>query len=180
MPGAGKTTIGKLLARRLDLKFADVDEAIEQLAGDSITTLFERQGEVEFRERESRALAELVAGGPSVVATGGGSILSPSNRALLVRTTVPVYLFATVDELWRRVRTNSKRPLLRVQDPFARLCEMFDQRHPLYCDVATITVETRNAPAQLVANQIVRQLVLRGSPASSRGSTVTDPKRPTP
>lgn len=162
MPGGGKSSIGKLLAGRLAAKFFDVDVAIERSAGCTIASLFEREGEAAFRKREADALRDLVRDGPAVVSTGGGVVLSPANRELLRNDTVPVYLFAPPAELWRRVRKNSRRPLLQVADPYARLCELFEQRHPLYSEVATIIVETGRPPMHSVVDDIVVQLSRAG------------------
>lgn len=162
MPGGGKSTIGKLLAKRLDLPFADADSIVEQNAGCSIASLFEHEGEAGFRKREANILKQLVERGPGVVATGGGVVLDPANRALLRDATVPIYLYASPPELWRRVRRNSRRPLLQVADPYKRLCELFDERHPLYGEVAAITVQTGRPPLSAVADAVVTQLVRRG------------------
>jgi shikimate kinase len=172
MPGGGKSSIGKLLAGRLAAKFFDVDVAIERSAGCTIASLFEREGEAAFRKREADALRDLVRGGPAVVSTGGGVVLSPANRELLRNATVPVYLFAPPAELWRRVRKNSRRPLLQVADPYARLCELFEQRHPLYSEVATIVVETGRPPMHSVVDDIVAQLERAGHlpPAAALGA----------
>jgi shikimate kinase len=158
MPGGGKSSIGKLLARRLAADFADVDSAIERSAGYTIAKLFEREGEAAFRRREADALRDLVSGGAAVVSTGGGVVLSAVNRELLRSQTIPVYLFASPAELWRRVRKNSRRPLLQVDDPYARLCELFEQRHRLYSEVATIVVETGRPPMREVVDEIVAKL----------------------
>jgi shikimate kinase len=172
MPGGGKSSIGKLLAGRLAAKFFDVDVAIERSAGCTIASLFEREGEAAFRKREADALRDLVRGGPAVVSTGGGVVLSPANRELLRNATVPVYLFAPPAELWRRVRKNSRRPLLQVADPYARLCELFEQRHPFYSEVATIIVETGRPPMHSVVDDIVAQLERAGHlpPAAALGA----------
>ncbi len=158
MPGGGKSTVGKLLAQRLGVSFADCDLAIEHRAGCAIGTLFEREGEAAFRDLEADMLRELIEKGTGVIATGGGSILRPANRALLRERTVPVYLHATLDELWRRVRRNNRRPLLRVSDPRARLQALYDERHPLYTEVAAFRVETGRPPLSAVVDAIVMRL----------------------
>jgi shikimate kinase len=176
MPGGGKSSIGKLLARRLAANFVDVDAAIERSAGCTIARLFEREGEAAFRKREADALRDLVRGGPAVVSTGGGVVLSPANRELLRDDTVPVYLFAPPADLWRRIRKNSRRPLLQVADPYARLCELFEQRHSLYTEVATIVVETGRAPMQAVVDDIVVELE-RASILAPEAAAGADPYR---
>jgi len=175
MPGGGKSTIGKLLAKRLDLPFADADSIVEQSAGCSIASLFEREGEAGFRKREASVLRELVERGPGVVATGGGVVLDPANRALLRDASVPIYLYASPPELWRRVRRNSRRPLLQVDDPYKRLCELFDVRHPFYGEVASITVPTGRPPMSAVADAVVTQLVQRGIIASTEADPSARP-----
>jgi shikimate kinase len=158
MPGGGKSTVGKLLAKRIALNFVDVDTAIERAAGCSIATLFDGEGEAAFRRREAETLSSLVHAGPAVIATGGGAVLNPSSRELLRSETLPIYLFAPPAELWRRVRKSSRRPLLQVADPYARLCELFEQRHCLYCDVAAFTVETGRASIRSAAEDIMAAL----------------------
>lgn len=158
MPGGGKSTVGRLLARRLGVPFEDVDEVIERRAGASVAALFQQAGEVAFRDRESGVLRELLSAGPMVVATGGGSVLRAENRALMRSATVPVYLHASLPELWRRVRRNSRRPLLQVADPRARLEDMLAERHPLYCEVAMLTVETGEPSMAAVVDDIVAKL----------------------
>ena len=158
MPGGGKSTVGKLLARRLGVSFADSDDAIERRTGRTIGALFEREGEVAFRDIEADVLAELIRYGTGVIATGGGSILRPANRAMLRELTVPVYLHATLDELWRRVKRNNRRPLLRVSDPRARLQALYEERHPLYGEVAAFCVETGQPPLAAVVDAIVTRL----------------------
>ena len=158
MPGGGKSTVGKLLAQRLGVSFADSDDAIERRTGRAIGALFEQQGEASFRDLESDVLAELIQGGTGVIATGGGSILRPANRDMLRELTVPIYLHATLDELWRRVRRNNRRPLLRVSDPRARLEALYEERHPLYSEVAAFSVETGKPPLAEVVDAIVARL----------------------
>lgn len=162
MPGGGKSTVGKLLAQRLGVSFADCDVVIEHRAGCAIGTLFEREGEAAFRDLEADVLSDLIERGTGVIATGGGSILRPANRALLRQRTLPVYLHATLDELWRRVRRNNRRPLLRVSDPRARLQALYDERHPMYTEVAAFQVETGRPPLSAVIDAIVTRLDCTG------------------
>ena len=158
MPGGGKSTVGKLLAQRLGVSFADSDDAIERRTGRTIGALFELEGEASFRDLESDVLEELIRSGTGVIATGGGSILRPENREMLRERTIPVYLHATLDELWRRVRRNNRRPLLRVVDPRARLQALYEERHPLYSEVAAFSVETGKPPLAAVVDAIVTRL----------------------
>jgi shikimate kinase len=164
MPGGGKSTIGKLLAKRLALSFVDLDAAIERDAGCTIATIFDHEGEPAFRRREADALRRLVLAAPAVIATGGGAVLSPASRELLRSQTLPIYLFAPPAELWRRVgKNNSRRPLLQVTDPYARLRELFEQRHCLYCEVAAVTVETGRTYVPSAVEEILRQLQPTGA-----------------
>ena len=173
MPGGGKSTVGRLLAKRLGWAFADVDQSIEDRSGCTVTELFEQRGEPAFRDFEAGLLAELIQQGPSVVATGGGSILRAESRELLKAATVPVYLHAPLDQLWRRVRRNSRRPLLEVSDPFGRLQQLLVERHPLYCEVAQFTVETGSPSMAAVVDSIVAQLQSIGIPPTADGHSST-------
>jgi shikimate kinase len=158
MPGGGKSTVGKLLARRLGVSFADSDDSIERRTGLAIGALFEREGEAAFRDLETEVLEELIRAGTGVIATGGGSVLRPGNQAMLRELTTPIYLHATLDELWRRVKRNNRRPLLRVEDPRARLETLYKERHPLYAGIAAFTVETGKPPLSAVVDAIVMRL----------------------
>ena len=158
MPGGGKSTVGRLLARRLEVSFIDVDDAIERRYAASVSALFAARGEDAFRDIEADVLAESTIGGAAVVATGGGAVVRERNRALLREATIPVYLHASLPELWRRVRRNSRRPLLQVSDPRARLAQLFEERHPLYCETARIVVETGEPPMSRVVDEIVARL----------------------
>ena len=177
MPGGGKSTIGKLLARRLELNFVDVDATIERESGCTIADLFGQEGEPAFRQHEADALSRLVRTGPSVIATGGGAVLSGASRELLRSETFPVYLFAPPAELWRRVRKNSRRPLLRVADPYARLCELFEQRHGLYCEVAALTVETGRSSLRSAVEDILARLQRSGRVVDAEASQTAGPGR---
>lgn len=181
MPGGGKTTVGRLLAKRLGWAFADVDQSIEDRSGCTVTEFFEQRGESAFRDFEADLLAELIGQGPSVVATGGGSILRADSRELLKSATVPVYLYAPLDQLWRRVGRNSRRPLLQVGDPFGRLQQLLVERHPLYCEVAQFTVETGPPSTASVVDSIVAQLQSIGMvpTAEGRSSTSVPPEQAT-
>ena len=161
MPGGGKSSIGRLLSKRLGVDFFDLDLEIERVAGRSVSALFHDEGEARFRELETEVLGQFVARDGGVLATGGGAVLMAVNRDLLRTRTIPVYLFARPAELWRRVRRNSRRPLLQVADPFAKLSELFEQRHPLYRDVARFTVETGRLPMRRIAEEIAGRLLRR-------------------
>ena len=168
MPGGGKSTVGRHLARRLDVPFVDTDAEIERRLGCPIRTFFEQEGEDRFRDVESSMLADLLASTHGVIATGGGIVLRPENRDLLLAHTNCIYLRSTPEELFRRLRHDSKRPLLQVADPLARLREMYATRHPLYRKAAHFVVETGRPSVNTLVNMILMQLELAGvvDPAS--------------
>ncbi len=156
--GAGKTTIGKALARRLHLPFRDSDHEIELRTGAAITLIFELEGEAGFRAREAMMLAELVKRGPLVLATGGGAVLDPANRALLKQHGRVIYLHAPVEHLLKRTASSRHRPLLHTPDPRARLEELLRVRDPLYRETADIVVETGGRGANSVVEEIITRL----------------------
>jgi len=160
MPGSGKTTVGRHLARRLDLPFVDMDQRLEQRLGSSIRTYFEQCGEEAFRDHEQALLAELAQEpGPMVLSTGGGAVLREANRAALRRGFDQVlYLRATPEDILRRVRHDQNRPLLQVADPLARLRELYRVRDPLYREVAHHVVETGRPTVQGLVNMAAMQL----------------------
>lgn len=167
--GAGKTTVGKLLARRLGKTFSDCDQEIERATGVGIPVIFEIEGEAGFRAREARMLAELVARNHNIVlATGGGAILSPENRKLLAGNGVVVYLRAAPAELWGRTRHDKNRPLLRIADPLARLEALFAERDPLYRSIADIVMDTGSQSLGSLAHGLEQQLMRRQSAAGER------------
>lgn len=149
--GCGKTTVGRQLAKRLGRSFADTDHEIEARTGVRIPTIFEIEGEAGFRRREAQVIAELAAEHDLVLATGGGAILDPANRAALAASGVVIYLNAPPDLLFERTRHDRNRPLLRVADPLAKISELFVVRDPLYREVAHVVVDTvAGGVAQLV------------------------------
>ena len=158
MPGVGKSTVGREIAKRLDLPFADCDKVIERDVGYSIASLFESQGEQAFRDLESRTLVSLVDQGPSVIATGGGTVLRDANRELLRSRTRCVYLQAAPAFLWKRLRRDRRRPLLQVADPKARLYELSDAREPLYRDTATIVLNVESLPFDRIVDSVLARL----------------------
>jgi shikimate kinase len=158
LPGVGKSTVGRRLARRLDLAFVDSDAAIEQRLGMRIRDFFETEGEARFRDAETDVLDELTRAPATVVATGGGVVLRPQNRQVLRERTFCVYLRAHPDALFQRLRRDTKRPLLQVADPAARLRELHQEREPLYRDAAALEVETRGKSLEMIVDAIVFHL----------------------
>jgi len=170
LPGGGKSTVGRLLARQLGLRFVDSDIEIERRLGCSIRTYFEREGEASFRDVEEAVVTEM-AGTPGIVlATGGGSVLRASNRQALKDKSTVVYLHSTPEELIRRLRHDTQRPLLQVKDPLARLRDLQRERDPLYRDAAHFVIETGHPSVSSIVNVIVMQLELAGvvDPGRSR------------
>jgi len=163
MPGGGKSTVGRHVARRLNRVFVDSDAVIERRLGCSIRAFFESNGESRFRDIEQEVLAELVAEKESVLATGGGIVLREGNRKLLRDRSICVYLHSTPDELFRRLRHDTKRPLLQVADPLARLRQMFAERDALYREAAHFVVETGRPSVPTLVNMILMQLELGGA-----------------
>ena len=162
MPGGGKSTVGRHLARRLGEGFLDTDAEVERRTGCSIRTFFEREGEERFREIEAAVLDELIGTGHGVVATGGGIVLRSVNREALRERTACIYLRSTPEELFRRLRHDTKRPLLQVADPLARLRELFSNRDPLYRQAAQFVIETGRPSVPALVNMILMQLELAG------------------
>jgi shikimate kinase len=158
MMGAGKTTVGKLLARRLKRRFIDADHEIERRCGVRIPVIFDIEGEAGFRSREAQIIAELAELDGVVLATGGGAVLAPENRRLLCARGTVVYLRAQPVDLYHRVRHDKNRPLLATADPLARLQELYRQRDPLYLEVADLVVETGRQNVQALASELVAKL----------------------
>jgi len=157
--GAGKTSVGKLLAQRLQKQFFDCDQEIERATGVKIALIFEIEGESGFRAREARMLAELASHKNVVIATGGGAVLSETNRRLLIDSGIVVYLRAAPADLWRRTRHDKQRPLLNTEDRMSRLEELFAQRDPLYREVADIVVDTGSQSLAALAGKLERRLL---------------------
>jgi shikimate kinase len=153
LPGSGKSTVGRQLARRAGLQFFDSDHVIEQRIGCSIREFFEREGEVAFRDLEESVLDELTQGDACVLSTGGGAVLRPANRAHLHDRTTTVYLHSAPEEVFRRLRHDQNRPLLQVADPLLRLKELYLARDVLYRETAHLLIETgRPSVASLVTS----------------------------
>jgi shikimate kinase len=162
LPGSGKTTVGRQLARRLHLPFVDSDHAIENRLGCSVREYFEREGEDRFRDLESEVLADLSHSYQGVLSTGGGSVLRPLNRERLRENGQVFYLRSSPEEVFRRLRNDQNRPLLQVADPQARLRELLEVRDPLYRAAAHYVIETGRPNVAALVNMIVSQLELAG------------------
>ncbi|MRD47146.1 shikimate kinase [Caenimonas koreensis] len=162
MPGSGKSTVGRHLARRLNLPFNDSDHVIEQRIGCSIREYFAREGETAFRDLESRVIAELAGASTGVLATGGGTVLREENRQRLRAGGPVIYLRSTPEAIWRRVRNDHKRPLLQVADPMAKLRELHAERDPLYMQAAHFIIETGRPTVPALVGKILMQLELAG------------------
>jgi shikimate kinase len=175
MPGGGKSTIGRHVARRLGWRFVDSDTVIESRIGCSVRAFFEREGEARFRDIERDVIAELAGEVNAVLATGGGSVLREENRQILRRDAVVVYLHSTPDELFRRLRHDVKRPLLQVADPLARLRELYTARDPLYRQTAHFVIETGRPSVPALTNMILMQLELAGLVSPNSAPSPIDP-----
>jgi shikimate kinase len=162
LPGSGKSTVGRQLARRLELPFTDTDHVIEQRIGCSIREFFEREGEPAFRDLEQITIEELVRSTKGVLATGGGSVLRQANRELLRGGSKVIYLRSTPEEVFRRVRRDSGRPLLNVADPMGRLRALHAERDPLYRETAHFVVETGRPSVARLVTMILAQLARSG------------------
>ena len=156
--GAGKTSVGRLLARHFEKTFYDCDHEIERRTGVKISVIFEIEGELGFRARESTVLRELVGLNDIVLATGGGAILREENRHLLRQHGTVVYLRASLEDLWQRTRHDRNRPLLQTTDPRVKLEQLFIQRDPLYREVAMLTVDTGNQSLRSLAHRLEQRL----------------------
>ncbi len=163
MPGGGKSTVGKQLARQIGVPFVDSDHEIEARIGGTIRQFFERHGEEAFRDLESDVIAELLARqGDRVMATGGGAVLRERNRELLHQGAVVLYLRSTPEDLMRRLRHDTTRPLLQVRDPLAKLRELHHQRDPLYRRCAHYVLESARPSVHALVNMALMQLELAG------------------
>ncbi|MFV8834377.1 shikimate kinase AroK [Aquisalimonas sp.] len=156
--GAGKSTIGRRLARALELPFVDSDQVIQERTGVDIPRIFDVEGEAGFRQREKAVIDELTAGSPAVLATGGGAVLDPENRHHLRERGTVVYLQTSVDEQLRRTGKDKRRPLLQTADPRARLEALLTERDPLYRETAHLTISTEQGNIGQVVRRILDTL----------------------
>ena len=155
--GAGKSSIGRRLAARLDIAFVDADVEIEKAAGMSIPDMFATRGEGEFRAGEARVILRLLDSGPQVLATGGGAFLSADTRAAIAATGISIWLNAEFEVLMKRIRRRHDRPLLKTDDPGATLRELIAARYPVYA-LADLTVQSREVPHDKIVDEIVSAL----------------------
>ena len=155
MMGAGKTTVARLLAGRLKRQFIDADLELEARCGVKVPVIFEIEGEAGFRNREAAVLDELTARPGIVLATGGGAVLRPENRQRLMSRGVVIYLRAQPRDLYMRTRHDKNRPLLVTADPQKRLEDLFEQRDPLYREVADLVVDTGRQGVQVLLKQVL-------------------------
>lgn len=156
--GAGKSTIGRLLASELRLEFKDTDKAIEDRSGVDIPWIFDMEGEEGFRNREAGVLEELSQLDKVLLATGGGIVLKPENRKALASRGRVIYLMTSIDEQVRRTARDKKRPLLNDQEPRKVLTELMEHRHPLYDEIADYVIDTDGRSPKSVAQELAKTL----------------------
>ena len=159
--GAGKSTVGRRLARRLGLPFVDSDEEIERAADHEIKEIFDRFGEASFRDGERRVLRRLIAGERKVIATGGGAFMDPETRALILERCVAIWLEAEVETLAGRVERRGHRPLLAGKDPLLFLSALAEARNPTYAE-AHLRVRSEAGPHERTVDRILETLAGRG------------------
>lgn len=157
--GAGKTTIGRLLAQKLKLEFIDSDQEIEERTGADIPWIFDVEGEAGFREREQRVIAELTQRDGILLATGGGVVIRAENRLALAGHGIVVYLYTSLKQQIERTGRDRHRPLLQGVDPAETLRELMELRDPLYREIADYVVETDGLTARHVAQNLSAQLL---------------------
>ena len=175
MPGSGKTTVGRHLARQLELPFFDSDHEFERALGCTVREFFDAHGEAAFREREQALVDELTQRDSLVLATGGGAILTPSSRDALHSRCHVFYLRVSPEELARRLRHDSQRPLLRVADPLRKLRELFRERDPLYRRTAHFVVEAPRPSVPALIDMVLMQLELAGLVDPAQVPSAIDP-----
>ncbi|WP_370650675.1 shikimate kinase [Caballeronia sp. SL2Y3] len=160
--GAGKTTVGRAVARRLQRDFIDSDLEIEARTGARIPVIWELEGESGFRQREVNVIDELSQKSGIVLATGGGAVLRPENREHLKNRGIVIYLRANPHDLWQRTRRDKNRPLLQTDDPRGKLETLFRTRDPLYHECAHFVVETGRPTVNALVNMVLMQLEVAG------------------
>ncbi len=177
MPGCGKSTVGRHVARHLNLEFLDTDHEIEVRIGGTIRDYFASYGEDVFRDLESEVIDKVTQRVDHVLATGGGAVLREANRRHLHERCVVVYLRSMPDELARRLKHDVKRPLLQGSDPVQRLRDLFDARDALYRETAHYVIETGRPSVPTLVSMLLMQLEVAGLvPASGERQDVRDPR----
>lgn len=156
--GAGKTSVGKVLARRLGKLFYDCDHEIESATGVRIPVIFEIEGEAGFRAREIKMIADLVQRNNIILATGGGAVVNEQNRRALAANGTVVYLRASPHDLWQRTRHDRNRPLLQTADPLAKLAELYAERDPLYREIAHLVLDTGSQSLSSLTHRLEQKL----------------------
>ena len=155
--GAGKTSIGRKLAERMQVSFVDADHEIEKAAGCTITEFFEKFGEKEFRRGEKRVIERLLKSRPCILATGGGAFIDPETRATIKNTAVSIWLNADLDTLDHRLARRSGRPLLQTKNPRATLQSLMEKRYPIYAE-ADMTVDTKNGSIDVTVDKVCESI----------------------
>lgn len=158
--GAGKSTVGKVLAKKLGRRFLDADHVIEERCGVKIPVIFEMEGEEGFRKREAQTIRDITAEEDIILATGGGAVLLPENRKALSERGTVIYLHANPIELWHRTRGGDGRPLLKNGDPKKILEDLYTIRDPLYRAIADHVIETGKPSVNQLVNTLIMQLEL--------------------
>ena len=166
MMGAGKTAVGRRLAKVLGWPFQDADAAIEEAAGTTISNIFAEIGEAAFRDKERRVIGRLLEKEKQILALGGGAFMDSTTRALVLARALSIWLRADLDTLVRRTGRPGKRPLLAQGDPRARLAELLEQRTPIYAE-ADLMVDSSNAPVGEVVNRVLEALAAHAGGAST-------------
>jgi len=174
--GSGKTTIGRSLAKKLNLRFVDADQEIETRTGASIPLIFEIEGEATFRQREADVIRDLTAQQGIVLATGGGAVLNETSRQLLRERGTVIYLRASVASILQRTSHDKNRPLLQTADPRAKIEALSRERAPLYQEVAHIIIETGRPNVHSVVQNILSQLQNKPNtpPVETASSAIAD------
>jgi shikimate kinase len=160
MMGAGKSSIGRRLAARLEIPFVDADAEIERAAGMTISDIFAKHGESSFRSGEARVIARLLDAGPQVLATGGGAFMNAETRVLIGQKGISIWLKADFDILMRRIRRRNDRPLLNTENPADTLQRLIEERYPVY-QLADVTVHSRDVPHDTIVDEILSAVVQR-------------------
>jgi shikimate kinase len=173
--GAGKTTVGRALAKRLNKRFIDSDHEIEARTGVSIPVIFEIEGEASFRQREVEVIRDLTGKTDIVMATGGGAILKQENRELLKSRGTVIYLRASVNSILQRTSHDKNRPLLQTADPRQRIEQLAREREPYYMEVAHFVIETGRPNVQSLVQNILTQLELASNTAPDAASNAPGP-----